>query len=111
MVSVPVVEPVIFVALIVTEYTPALVGAPVMAPLTGSSARPPGRPDAPKPVATFAAWMVKANGAFTNPSAMAGLVITGSGGLTVKARFPFPVPLALAALSWIFHVPIAGGAP
>jgi len=96
---VPVVWPVIFVAPVVTANTPAFVGVPVMVPLAGSSVSPPGSPVAPKLVATFAAWIVYAMAAFTNPSALAGLVITGSGGLTVRARFPFPVPLALAALS------------
>src|ERR1017187_3605248 len=99
MVSRPVVWPVIFVAPIVTANTPEFVGVPVMAPVAELIVSPPGSPAAPKLVATLAAWMVYAKAAFTNPSALAGLVITGRGGLTGRARLPFPVPFALAALS------------
>ncbi len=45
------------------------------------------------------------------PLAVPALVITGAGGLIVKANETVPVPTEFVALSTTFHPPVAVGVP
>src|SRR5687768_10858120 len=90
---------------------PAVVGVPVMRPVTESIDSPAGSPDAPKLVGLLVAMSWWKNGRSVPPSAVAALVNTGMPTPSVMTSGCVAVAAALVALIVALKVPLTVGVP